>query len=214
MRKISYGVYGTGAAALLTVLALGFPAGPVTADDAEPAAADLSGHNVAFLVGEGFHDAETLMPMAYLINRGAKVVVVGVEPGVVKAYNSDITVRVEKSAADVSAGQFHGVVIPGGRSPALLREHEHVIAFTREAVQAGKVTAAICHGPQVLVRADVVRGKNTTAVGGVRGELEEAGAVFADVPMQRDGNIITSRVPGDIPQFLKAIEQALVEAKG
>ncbi|MFO7976170.1 MAG: type 1 glutamine amidotransferase domain-containing protein [Candidatus Hydrogenedentota bacterium] len=178
-------------------------------EDYEPQ--ELTGRKVAILVGEGFQDAETLVPIGFLVNRGAAVTVVGVEPGFVKAYNSDTYARVEKSVDDVNPEDFDAVVIPGGHSPAYLRKHDNAVAFARAAVEQGKVTAAICHGPQVLITAGVLEGKKTTAYSGVADELREAGATYEDVPMMQDGNIITSRVPKDLPVFLRTIEEALAD---
>lgn len=180
-------------------------------EDYEPQ--NLTGRKVAVLVGEGLHDAETLVPIGFLTNRGATVTVVGVEPGYAKAYNSDTYVRIEKSVDDVKPEDFDAVVIPGGKSPAYLRKHENAVAFARAAVEQGKVTGAICHGPQVLITAGVLEGKKATAYSGVAEELKDAGATYEDVPMLRDGNIITSRVPDDLPVFLRTIEKAL-SAKG
>ena len=182
---------------------------PVDAEEME--VADLTGKHVAFLVGDGFHDLETLAPMAHLVNRGAQVTVIGVEPAVFQAYNSDVKVRIHTSVNDVSIDDFDGMVIPGGRSPAWLREHEEIVDFVREFVEAGKVVAAICHGPQVLVSAGVMDGVNATCVGGISDELTEAGANYEDAPVIRDGNIITSRIPNDLPVFNVAIEEALAE---
>ena len=173
--------------------------------------ADLSGKHVAFLVGEGLQDAETLMPLGFLVNRGATVTVLGVAPGYAKAYNSDVQVRIEKSVDDVSVDDFDAIVIPGGSSPSYLRKHDNVVAFARQAVEDGKVAAAICHGPQLLITAGVLEGKRATAFRSVADELREAGAEYDDVPVIRDGNIITSRIPEDIPVFCAALEEALAE---
>ena len=171
----------------------------------------LSGKKVAVLIGEGFHDGETLMPMAYLSNLGADVTVIGVEPAVLKAYNSDITAIVERSVKNVSVKDFDALVIPGGHSPDWLRDHSEVVEFARDFFKSGKVTAAICHGPQVLVAADVLEGKKATCFPDMKDELKEAGAEYDDVPMKKDGNLITSRIPDDIPKFNEAIKKALLK---
>lgn len=167
---------------------------------------------VAILTGEGFQDAEALMPLAYLTNRGAKVTVIGVEPGKVKAYNSDIELYIHKSVTDVAPADFDALIMPGGKAPAKIREHEAVVTFVREFYQLGRPMAAICHGPQVLVRAGVVEGKNMTCYSGVADELRAADAHYKDVPVVRDGHLITSRVPKDIPVWLATLEEALREA--
>lgn len=186
---------------------LSVPATEAVADEHE---GPLAGKHIAFLVAEGVHDAETLVPLGHLANRGARVTVVGPSTGLVDAYNSDIQILVGKTVDQVDADDFDGLVIPGGRSPANLRQHEDVVAFARAIVEAGKPVAAICHGPQVLVTAGVLEGKTATAVGGIADELREAGAEYVDVAMARDGNIITSRVPGDLPDFCAAFEAALL----
>ncbi len=172
---------------------------------------ELGGKHVAFLVGEGFQDAETFMPMAYLLNRGAAVTVIGIEPAVVTAYNSKMTAVVEKSVADVKVGDFDALVIPGGRSPDRLRQHEEVVIFVREFFEADKPIASICHGPQVLITAGVLEGREVTCFADVADEVTAAGARYVDEPMVRDGNLITSRIPEDIPQFSAAIAEALIE---
>ncbi len=172
----------------------------------------LQGKNVAFLITEGFHDGETMFPLGYLINHGATVTVIGVERGEYKAYNSDVTAQVKRSVNEVTPADFDALVIPGGHSPANLREHEDVISFVRAFVEADKPTAAICHGPQVLVTAGVISGRTLTGVGGIKDEITGAGANFEDVEVMVDGNIITSRTPPDLPAFSRQIAQSLMES--
>lgn len=197
-------------AATAVVAMAGFALSPTPAG-ADQHAASLAGKHIALLVGPGVQDAEALVPLGYLVNRGAKVTVVGTAPGLVKAYNSPMRVRVEKAVADVSPADFDGLVIPGGKSPANLREHEAPVEFARKLAEAGKPVAAICHGPQVLVTAGVMEGKNATCYAGIADELRQAGADYADEAMIRDGNLITSRLPKDLPQFCQAFEKALLE---
>ncbi len=200
------GLYGCVVAAVAALLVLGGT--PATADEH---AGPLAGKHIAFLIGEGVQDAEALVPLGYVVNRGAKVTVVGTAPGLVTAYNSDIQVLVDTAVGDVSPDDFDGLVIPGGRSPANLRRHEAIVDFAREITEAGKPVAAICHGPQVLVTAGVLEGKNATCFAGMAAELRGAGANYRDVPMVRDGNIITSRLPKDLPDFCAAFEKVLLE---
>jgi len=180
------------------------------AADMIPGTGKLMGNNVAFLVTEGFHDGETMFPMGYLMHHGANVTVIGVERGEYTAYNSDMTAVVIRSVIEVSPDDFDALVIPGGHSPANLREHEDVISFVRAFVESGKPTAAICHGPQVLVTADVIEGRTLTGVGGIEDEITGAGATFVDVEVMVDGNIITSRTPPDLAAFSQQIAQSLL----
>ena len=175
------------------------------------AAAPLQGKHVAILVGEGFHDGETFMPMAHLVNRGAQVTVIGVAPAEHTAYNSDITAHVHRSVNDVSADDFDALVIPGGRSPNWLRQHDAVVQFAKAFFETGKPVAAICHGPQVLITAGVLEGVQATCFPRMSDELKDAGAAYEDKAVVRDRNLITSRIPDDIPQFNQALEQALLE---
>ncbi len=172
---------------------------------------DLTGKNIAMIVAEGFHDGETLFPLGFLVNRGAEVTIVGSETGFVKAYNSDTWVHIEKSVDEADAAAYDAIVIPGGRSPANLREKENVIEFTLSAIEAGSIAAAICHGPQLLITAGVLSGREATAFPDVSEELTDAGALYEDMSMIRDGQFITSRIPDDLPDFVRAIEEALLE---
>lgn len=197
---------------LIFLLFIGLSAGcgerPAEIHAGEPG--PLQGKNIAFLITEGFHDSETMFPMGFLINHGATVTVIGVDKGEYTAYNSDVTARVAYSVRDVSPADFDALVIPGGRSPANLRQNDDVISFVREFVEADKPTAAICHGPQVLVTAGVISGRTLSGTGGIREEITEAGARFEDVEVMVDGNLITSRTPRDIPAFNREIVQALM----
>jgi protease I len=164
---------------------------------------------VAILVAEGFHDGEAYMPMGFLLNQGYEIMVIGPEVGTVKSYNSDFTIEIGKSVRDVSPDDFDALILPGGKGPALLREIPEVLDFVTAFNATGKTIAAICHGPQVLITAGLVNGMTCTGVEGIQGELEDAGAVYIDQSLVKDGNLITSRVPKDLYDFSKAIAEAL-----
>ncbi|MGC9453992.1 MAG: type 1 glutamine amidotransferase domain-containing protein [Phycisphaerae bacterium] len=181
------------------------------ADDLAGMLQPLAGKRVAMLLTEGFQDAEAMSPMEYLGGLGAEVTVVGPVVGSVTAYNSDEQIEVETAVADVSVDDFDALVIPGGHSPENLREHEAAVSFAGEFFRSGKPVAAICHGPQVLVTAGVLEGATVTAYSGIEDELTEAGAEYVDEPVVEYENLITSRLPGDLPQFNAAIADALQE---
>lgn len=166
---------------------------------------------VAILIAEGFHDGETLEPKEFLELRGISTTLIGKKTGEATAYNSDVTVDIEKTVEEVSVDDFNALIIPGGRGPSRLREDDNVLTFVREFVESGKPVAAICHGPQVLISAGVVEGVEMTCFPGMKDELIEAEARYEDVAVQRDDNIITSRVPGDLNVFNEAILEALLE---
>ncbi len=166
--------------------------------------------NVAVLTGEGFHDGEAFMPIGYLVNRGATVTVIGAETGIVTAYNSDFTIHIEKTVEEVEVDDFDALILPGGEAPSALREHESVVDFARNFYDSGKTVAAICHGPQILITAGVMDGKNATGFEAIKDELEEAGALYHDESVVIHDNLITSRTPPDLYDFSLAIEQAIM----
>ncbi len=166
--------------------------------------------NIAVLVDEGFHDGEAYMPIGYLSNRGAELTVIGPERGLVTAYNSDFTILIQQAVHEVSVDDFDALILPGGQAPASLREREEVVEFARDFFETGRVVAAICHGPQVLITAGVMHGKNATGFGGIQEELEDAGVNYHDESVVIDGNLITSRTPPDLYDFALAIEQAVL----
>ncbi len=181
------------------------------AGDRAPEALPLQGVRVAILTGEGFHSTEAMMPLAMLANRGAGVTVVGPATGRITAYNEDVDLLVHRAAADVSADDFDALVLPGGTAPGDIRQNDDVVALAQAIYEAGKPVAAICHGPLVLVSAGVVEGCTMTGISGVADELREAGATYQDEAVVRDGNLVTSRLPNDIPDWLAAFEALLTE---
>jgi protease I len=194
---------------LLASMALSMTAAMGTAQTKD--ANSLAGKRVAIMTADGFQDAEVLVPLAYLTNRGAVATVIGIKPAVVKAYNNGMTVAVQKSIETVKVSDFDMLFIPGGHAPEVLRKHEPALTFARAFTQSGKPVAAICHGPQVLVSAGVIKGRKATSFSGVGKEITEAGGLYSDVPLMRDGNLITSRVPDDLPVFCEAIREALAK---
>jgi protease I len=181
----------------------------VSCTSTSPSQEETPKARIAVMVAEGFHDGEAYMPMGYLLNQGYHITVIGPARGIVKSYNSDFTINIEKAVSEVSVDDFDALILPGGRGPAVLREDSGVLAFVRAFWDSGKVTAAICHGPQVLITAGVLDGRTTTGVGGIREELEGAGVKFLDQPVVVDGNLVTSRVPQDLHDFSLNIVEAL-----
>ena len=175
---------------------------------AEPLRAPM----VAVMVDEGFHDGEAYMPIGYLTNQGMDITVIGPAIGTVEAYNSDFTIAIESAVADVSVDNFDALLLPGGEAPASLSEVPAAVEFAREFFETGRPVAAICHGPLVLIAANVVDGLTCTGVGGIQDELEEAGATYRDEEVVIDGNLITSRTPPDLPAFSKALGEAVLES--
>jgi protease I len=150
---------------------------------------------VVLLTGEGFQDAEAYMPLGYLTNRGVEVTVAGVEKTEVKSYNSDFTIKIQKPVASLSVEDYDALVLPGGKAPAKLRENDAVVSFVKAFYDSGKPVAAICHAPQILIKAGIMEGKTATSYKSVKEEMIEAGVNYVDDAPVIDGNLITARIP-------------------
>ncbi|HBH96741.1 MAG TPA: protease [Candidatus Omnitrophica bacterium] len=169
---------------------------------------DLTGTRVAILVEDLYQDQEVWYPYYRLIEAGAEVLVVGTNK---KDYTSKYGYPITADATidRLSPDQFDGVVIPGGYAPDLLRRYPAVVQFVKTMHQQGKVIAAICHGGWVLCSADVLRGRTATGFFAIKDDLINAGASYVDRDVVRDGNLITSRKPDDLPTFMKTFLEAL-----
>jgi protease I len=143
-------------------------------------------------------------------NAGAKVVIVG--SGSQQSYKGkrgSATVVVDAIAENVNAEDFDAIIVPGGYAPDKMRRHQSMIDLVRKAHDLGKVVAAICHGPQLLISAEIVKGRRVTSWPSVAVDLKNAGADWVDEAVVQDGSLITSRKPADLPRFNKAIIEAL-----
>ncbi len=170
----------------------------------------LTGKRIAILAEEDFEDSELVEPLRALKNAGAKVVIVG--SGSAESYRGKrgtATIKVDTTASEVKAEDFDGIIVPGGYAPDKMRLHQSMIDLVRQVHDSGKVVAAICHGPQLLISADIVRGRRLTSWPSVAVDLKNAGARWVDEPLVQDKNLITSRKPADLPRFNKAIIEAL-----
>ena len=169
----------------------------------------LKSKRVAVLAENLYQELEVWYPLLRLKEEGADVVVVGT--GSAKMYTSKFgyPLDVDKSASEVTAADFDGVVIPGGYAPDLMRRYPDMVKLVRDAALAGKVLASICHGGWMLASAKVLEGKTVTSFFAIKDDLVHAGANFVDKEVVVDGNIITSRKPEDLPAFMRAIIAAL-----
>lgn len=165
---------------------------------------------VAFLLAEEFEDSEMSKPFDAMIENGTEGVIIGKEKNAkLTGKNGSVTYTSHLAASDAKAYDYEAVVIPGGNSPSHLRDDEHVLHFVKEADKLGIPIAAICHGPQVLASAGLLRGKTLTSYPGISEEIERAGGTFVDREVVVDGNLITSRMPEDEPAFIDAIIQKI-----
>jgi deglycase len=166
----------------------------------------------AMVLANNFEDSEAIDPKRALEERGAAVTIIGIERGDV-AGKKGATLVADVGFEDVTDEAFASfdlLVIPGGGSPENLRIHEPAVEFTRRFVESGRPVGSICHGPQLLISAGALRGRTTTCVNKIRDDVINAGARYVDAPLVTDGNLISSRIPADLPAF----NQALLEAVG
>jgi len=164
----------------------------------------LEGKKIAVVLENDFEDSEFYVPYERLKKEGADLTVIGLKRGKeLKGKSKGYKVNVEKEFGEVDAEQFDALLVPGGYSPDKLRAHPEAIDFVKGF--ENKIIAAICHGPQLLISAEVVRGRTVTSWTSVAVDLVNAGAKWVDEEVAIDGNIITSRKPADLEAFTDAI---------
>lgn len=174
----------------------------------------LEGKRIAFLIEEGFEDSELQEPLRVMNDFGAKSTVIG--SGTSNTYKSKkgiFEITVDASIDNVDVNDFDAIIIPGGYAPDKMRSNQLMIDFVKNACTANKVIAAICHGPQLLISADIVKGRYVTSWHSITVDLKNAGARWTDKPVVIDGNLITARSVADIPRFNEAIVNALINKK-
>jgi protease I len=164
---------------------------------------------IAFVLAEDFEDSEYRQPYDALRAAGHTVDVIGVKQASVTGKKGAETVKIDLTPADVDPADYVALVIPGGYSPDHLRTDEPTVAFVRAMVDGGKLIAAVCHGPQLLIEADAVKGKQLTSWPSVKKDLQNAGAKWVDQEVVLDKKLITSRKPADLPAFSAAIVRGL-----
>lgn len=161
---------------------------------------------VAFLLASNFEDSEMKNPYEAIKEAGHQAVIVGLEKGAeCKGKKGTVSYTAEIGAEDAKADEFDAVVIPGGSSPEALRVNDDIVRFVKEANEQGKLIAGICHGPQVMISADILKGKAATCYIGIRDDVKLAGADYRDEEVVVSENIITSRTPKDEPAFIREI---------
>jgi protease I len=180
--------------------------------DMEAGTMELNGKHVAVLVENLYEDLELWYPVLRMREAGAEVTIVGTGAQVYSSKHG-YEARPDMNADQVSAGQFDAVIIPGGYAPDKMRLHKPMVDLVREAHHHGKVVAAICHGGWMLASAGILKGRRVTGYIAIKDDLVHAGASYEDGEVVRDGNLITSRKPSDLPAFCRTILQALTEAK-
>ncbi|KQR72063.1 type 1 glutamine amidotransferase domain-containing protein [Pedobacter sp. Leaf176] len=175
----------------------------------------LSNRTIAVLSESGFEEVELTEPVKRLKEEGATVHIISSKSGKIKAWDQDhwsIEVDVDKTISEANADDYNGLLLPGGViNPDQLRVNEDAIAFVKSFFEAGKPVAAICHGPQTLINADVVKGRKLTSVKNISQDLINAGADWSDEEVVVDQGLVTSRTPKDLPAFNDKIVEEFAE---
>lgn len=166
-------------------------------------------NGVSIFVEDGYEEFELWVPYYRFLEAGLAVEIVGKESGHVYAGKHGITVTATRSFSDVSLKNVQAIVVPGGLAPDRLRQHEDALDLIRQANKDNIVIAAICHAGSVLISAGIVSGRRLTSYRSIRDDLLAANAEWVDEPVVIDRNLITSRTPRDLPQFLPAILGAI-----
>jgi protease I len=159
---------------------------------------------IGVLIENMFEDSEYKKPAAAFKKAKHELVHIGVKKGIVKGEKTGMKVKVEKAARDVTVGDFDALFIPGGYSPDRLRSHDEVVAFVKQFAATGKPIFFICHGAQLLITADLLKGRRITGWKSIIQDIKNAGAEYIDQEVVEDGNFISSRYPADLPAFIKA----------
>jgi len=165
---------------------------------------DLKGKTVAIIAADEFEDLELFHPLYRLQEEGIKTIVIGLTMDPIKGKKG-YSITPNASIDEVNAEKFDFLVVPGGKSPEKLRLNQKILRFVKDFDTQGKPIAAICHAGQVLASAGIVKNRTLTCVAGIRDDMINAGARYVDQPVVTDGNLVTSRVPSDLPEFARAM---------
>jgi len=179
----------------------------------------LEGRNIAILIApRGTEEPEFVQPKQAIEQAGGIVTVIGLEPGEAKTNNGDLdpggSYNVDRTVADVSAEEFDGLIIPGGTVGAdKLRADGRAVDFVSAFFQQKKPVGAICHGPWLLVEADVVDDRELTSYPSIRTDIENAGGNWTDQEVVVDHGLVTSRNPHDLPTFCAKLVEEFAEGR-
>jgi deglycase len=168
---------------------------------------------VAFILDELFEDSEFQVPYDRVRDAGHEPVIVGLQAGKDVTGKNGSPVTIERGIDEVGADEFDALVIPGGYSPDKIRTSEGMVALTRDMHQALKPVAAICHAGWMLAEADIIRGKTVTSYHSIKTDLRNAGAEWVDEEVVRDGSLVTSRKPDDLPAFNAKVVEEVAEGR-
>ena len=177
----------------------------------------LDGKKVAILATDGFEKSELFSPMEALKEAGATVDIISDKSGSIKSWDKDDwgkSVDVTKTLDEVSASDYNALLVPGGLiNPDKMRTNESALKFVQGFFEVNKPVGAICHGPQVLINAGVVKGRTMTSFKSIEQDMKNAGVNWVDEEVVVDNGLVTSRNPDDLPAFNKKLVEEVGEGK-
>ena len=157
---------------------------------------------ILIVSADNFEDTELLVPYYRFQEEGIQVVIASLRKGTIRGKHG-YTVDVDKTLNEVDPRKYEALVLPGGKAPGSIRSDTKALEIARHFFKENKPVSAICHGPQILISAGLLKGRRATSYKSVAKEIKDAGAAYEDREVVVDGNLITSRQPSDLPAFLR-----------
>jgi protease I len=181
-------------------------------------AGELEGQKIAILAADGVEQVELEEPRKAVEGAGAEVELLSIQSDEIQAMNGDIdkgdTFAVDREVSDASVDDYDGLILPGGTmNPDNLRTDESAVRFVQDFFKTGKPVGSICHGPWILVEADVARGRKVTSYPSIRTDLRNAGAEVVDEEVVVDEGLVTSRNPDDLEAFCAKLVEEFAEGE-
>ncbi len=179
---------------------------------------ELKGKKIAILAADGVERVEYEEPKKAVEAAGASTELISLQSGEIQAMDHDLEparkISVDRTFDDASPGDYDGLILPGGTvNPDTLRADERAVAFVQEFFKTGKPAGAICHGPWLLVEADLVRGRTLTSYPSIRTDIRNAGGEVVDQEVVVDQGLVTSRNPDDLPAFCAKLVEEFAEGR-
>lgn len=172
---------------------------------------ELRGKTIAILVGPMYNEWEFWYPFYRLKEAGATVVVIGEKAGMQYKSKIEMEAIADKAYTDVNASELDGLIIPGGFAPDFMRRSKDCLNLVHNVFAQDKLIAFICHGGWVPISAGIIKGKRATSFFAIKDDMINAGCLWEDNALVRDGNLISSRTPDDLPEFMKGILKFFTE---
>lgn len=177
----------------------------------------INAAKIVILATDGYERSELRVPYEQLKEKGAVVKIASLEEREIKSWdekNWGDAIGVDLLAKDVRIEDFDALVLPGGQiNPDVLRANDDAMRVVKEFVKSGKVVAAICHAPWLLIEADAVKGRQVTSYGSIKTDVKNAGGIWKDEKVVTDKGIVTSRSPDDLDAFVAKIVEEIEEGR-